>query len=134
MNSLNLIGRVAQDVEVKIVGEKGTKIINNSLAVVDKGDRNKTNFVPFTLMGKTAENFEKIVSKGDLISIENAELKVDRYKNKEGENRTRTYALSFFFTRLKGKSENEDSKSKVEDNPFANSSDQQYNNDDDLPF
>lgn len=127
MNSLNIIGRVAQDVEVKVIGEKGTKIINNALAVVDKRDREKTNFIPFTLIGKTAENFESIVEKGDLIAIENAELKVDRYLNKDGENRTRIYALGFFFTKLKGKSDKKDVDNNIqlEDAPFG---------DDDLPF
>ena len=97
MNSLNITGRVAQDIELKIVGEKGTKIINNALAVTDKKDRNKTNFISFTLIGLSAENFNKLVKKGDLIAIENAELKVDNYTDKNGSKRNRTYALAFNF-------------------------------------
>ena len=125
MNSLNMIGRIAQDIELKIVGEKGTQIINNALAVTDKKDRNKTNFIPFTLIGKSAENFNKVVKKGDLIAIENAEVKVDNY----------TYALAFNFQLLKSAGKNNNEKQSTDDsvepNPFENSPDF---HDDDLPF
>lgn len=135
LNSLNMIGRIAQDIELKVVGEKGTQIINNALAVTDKKDRNKSNFISFTLIGKSAENFSKIVKKGDLISIENAELKVDNYTNKDGEKRSRTYALAFNFQLLKSagqkNNDKQTDKDSVEPNPFENSNIPQ---DDDLPF
>lgn len=135
MNSLNMIGRISQDIELKVVGEKGTQIINNALAVTDKKDRNKSNFISFTLIGKSAENFNKVVKKGDLISIENAELKVDNYTNKDGEKRSRTYALAFNFQLLKSagqkNNDKQTDKDSVEPNPFENSNIPQ---DDDLPF
>lgn len=135
MNSLNMIGRIAQDIELKIVGEKGTQIINNTLAVTDKKDRNKTNFIPFTLIGKSAENFNKVVKKGDLIAIENAEVKVDNYTTKDGDKRSRTYALAFNFQLLKSAGKNNNEKQSTDDsvepNPFENSPAYE---DEDLPF
>lgn len=135
MNSLNITGRVAQDIELKIVGEKGTKIINNALAVTDKKDRNKTNFISFTLIGLSAENFNKLVKKGDLIAIENAELKVDNYTDKNGSKRNRTYALAFNFELMKsaGKNNNDKKNSNdyIEPNPFENNP---AYDDEDLPF
>lgn len=135
MNSLNMIGRIVQDNELKIVGAKGTQIINNTLAVTDKKDRNKTNFIPFTLIGRSAENFNKVAKKGDLIAIENAELKVDNYSTKDGEKRSKTYALAFNFQLLKSAGKNNNEKqtdnNSVEPNPFENTRDYP---DDDLPF
>lgn len=132
MNSLNLIGRLVKDNELKIVGEKGTKVINNTLAVVDKGNREKTNFINFTLFNKSAENFEKVASKGDLIALENAELKVDNYTNKDNEKRTNVYALAFVFQVLRKKNkENTTEDRKVEENPFENAPNYE---DEDLPF
>lgn len=133
MNSFNVIGRVSQDVELKVVGEKGTQIINNALAVVDKGDRNKTNFIPITIIGRGAENFDKVVKKGDLVALENAEIKVDNYKTKDGDKRNKTYALSFNFQLLKSKGQdsNDNNEKKLEPNPFENNTMPQ---DDDLPF
>ena len=132
MNSLNLIGRLVKDNELKIVGEKGTKVINNTLAVVDKGNREKTNFINFTLFNKSAENFEKVASKGDLIALENAELKVDNYTNKDNEKRTNVYALAFVFQVLRKKNkENTTEERKVEENPFENAPNYE---DEDLPF
>ena len=132
MNSLNLIGRLVKDNELKIVGEKGTKVINNTLAVVDKGNREKTNFINFTLFNKSAENFEKVASKGDLIALENAELKVDNYTNKDNEKRTNVYALAFVFQVLRKKNkDNTTEERKVEENPFENAPNYE---DEDLPF
>lgn len=132
MNSLNLIGRLVRDNELKVVGEKGTKVINNTLAVTDKGNRDKTNFINFTMFGKSAENFEKVANKGDLISLENTELKVDNYTNKDNEKRTNVYALAFVFQVLKRKNiDNTNEQKPLEENPFENAPSYE---DDGLPF
>lgn len=108
MNSLNLIGRITKDIEVKYIGEKGTPVVNNTIAVTDKGNREKINFIPFTILGKGADNLKQVADKGDMIALENSELKVDNYKDKNEENRTKMYALSFNFTLIKKKNNKTD--------------------------
>ncbi|GAA3715099.1 hypothetical protein GCM10022378_01990 [Salinicoccus jeotgali] len=130
MNSLNLIGRVAHDVEVKYVGEKEMPVVNNSIAVTDKGNREKVNFIPFTILGKGAENLKKVAEKGDMIALENAELKVENYTNKNDEKRTRTYALAFFFSLVKKKSKGKEEQ-KESNEKFESPLDFE---DDDMPF
>lgn len=92
MNSLNLTGRIVQEIEVKYVGQKDTPMVRNSIAVPKNFDREKVNFINITIFGQNAENFKKVVDKGDLVAI-TSELTVDDYENKDGEKRTSFYAL-----------------------------------------
>ena len=81
-------------------------MIRNVLAVTDSYDREKTTFIQFVIFGKSAENFEKVVNKGDLVGILNSELKVDNYENKEGEKKRDIYALASRWQLYKKKQEN----------------------------
>ena len=110
MNSLNLVGRVSHETELKEVGkgDKKTMMLRNVLAVVDNYNREKTNFIPFTMFGKTAENFHKVVDKGDLIGLANAEMKADNYENKDGDKRTFYYALTSNWQLYRKKNDNND--------------------------
>src|SRR5699024_2293583 len=137
MNSLNLVGRVAKEIEVKEVGEKNTKILRNVLAVVDNYDREKTNFIQFTIFGKNAENFEKVVDKGDLVGLMNAKLKIDQYENKEGEKRNSIYALASNWQLYRKKKDNgEEGNKKQNDKQKEQQHDSEgdWLTDDDMPF
>lgn len=71
MNQLALIGRIVRDVEVRRTAE-GRHVLNNTLAVqrrfkTDSGPQ--TDFIPFTVWGKTAELMSKYCQKGHLIGL-----------------------------------------------------------------
>lgn len=140
MNSLNLVGRLAHDTELKEVGkgDKKTMMLRNVLAVVDNYNREKTNFIPFTLFGKTAENFDKVVDKGDLLGLVNAEMKADNYDNKDGEKRTFIYALAnnWQLYRKKNDNNNQNNDDKSIKEQIANRNNEEENefNEEDLPY
>ena len=69
MNSVNLIGRVCNDVELRYTPSQ-MAVAKLNVAVDDGyGEKKKTNFIPVTVFGKQAENCEKFVSKGNRIGV-----------------------------------------------------------------
>ena len=74
MNKVMLVGRIANDLELKEL-DKDTKVINFSLAVA-KGFKNKetgekeVDFIQCSIWNKIAENMKEYTKKGDLVGIE----------------------------------------------------------------
>lgn len=69
MNSVNIIGRVCNDVELRYTPSQ-MAVAKLNVAVDDGyGEKKKTNFIPVTVFGKQAENCEKFVSKGKKIAV-----------------------------------------------------------------
>ena len=69
MNSVNLIGRVCYEVELRYTPSE-MAVAKFSIAVDDGyGEKKKTYFIPVTVFGKQAENCEKFVSKGNRIGV-----------------------------------------------------------------
>ena len=69
MNSVNIIGRVCNDVELRYTPSQ-MAVVKLNVAVDDGyGEKKKTNFIPVTVFGKQAENCEKFVSKGKKIAV-----------------------------------------------------------------
>lgn len=71
MNNVNLIGRIANDLEIKSVGDG--KVVNFSLAV-NKGVKNaegnyEADFFQIVVWNKTAENLVEFCKKGDQIAV-----------------------------------------------------------------
>ena len=69
MNSVNIIGRVCNDVELRYTPSQ-MAVAKFNIAVDDGyGEKKKTYFIPITVFGKQAENCEKFVSKGKKIAV-----------------------------------------------------------------
>ena len=69
MNSVNIIGRVCNDVELRYTPSQ-MAVAKFNIAVDDGyGEKKKTYFIPVTVFGKQAENCEKFVSKGKKIAV-----------------------------------------------------------------
>ena len=88
MNTINLIGRVANDLE--IAQGKEIKIAKFRLAVQrqvkkDSGQQD-VDFIPCSALGNTAEFLEKYVSKGQQIGVV-GKLRMNRYE-KDGQIKT----------------------------------------------
>ena len=71
MNNIMLIGRIANDLELKEVGEG--KVVNFSIAV-NKGVKNaegnyEADFFQVVVWNKTAENLVEFCKKGDQIAV-----------------------------------------------------------------
>lgn len=81
MNSVNLIGRVAMDAKV------GNGVLTSLLAIkriYKSNDGVEADFIPITLFGHQAENFDRLTSKGDKIGIDGS-IKTSKYADENGE-------------------------------------------------
>lgn len=78
MNNVNLIGRIATDVKA------GNGVISTLLAVkriYKSKDGQDTDFISLSVFGHQADNFEKMVKKGQMIGIDGS-IKTSEYIDK----------------------------------------------------
>lgn len=129
MNNVNLIGRIATDLELKEAGLG--KYVNFSLAI-NRGKENAT-FIPVTAFNKVAENLVKYQKKGALISI-TGYLNNNSYTDKEGNKRSSMNVVAPIIEYLGGANKEE----KIEfskDNDFkSEEAEYQAMDDDEIPF
>ena len=87
MNSINLIGNLTKDFDLKY-SQGGTAFVNGSVAVQRRFKNQKgeyeTDFINLKAFGKTAENLANYFSKGSKIGISGS-LQTGSYENKEGQ-------------------------------------------------
>jgi single-strand DNA-binding protein len=91
-NSVNLIGRLVEDPQVELIGEKETPLLKNTLAVRQAGGKKdgewQSGFFPIEVWGKSAEIVAQYSRKGSNISVY-GQLEQQKWVNNEGENRSR---------------------------------------------
>ena len=90
MNSINMIGRISTDLQLK--ESKGKTYIKFNLAVPRKLKKDMTDFIPCVAFGKTAELIDKYLNKGNRIAV-NGQLLTNQYEYK-GEKRNGFEVLS----------------------------------------
>ena len=81
MNNVELIGHVATDLKA------GNGVVSSLLAVhriYKSQDGQDTDFIPLSVFGHQAENFQKMVSKGQQIGID-GQIKTSTYADQNGE-------------------------------------------------
>lgn len=85
MNSVELIGRLVRDPEVRYAGESQMAVATFTLAIdrMSKGER-KADFPRIKVFGRQAENCEKYLHKGSLAGIAGS-IQTGNYQNKNGE-------------------------------------------------
>ena len=90
MNSVNLIGRICTDLELKTTNN-GTSVISFCLAVDRKfknaAGEKETDFINIVAWRKTAEFIYKYFSKGQQIAI-TGNIQTRNYEDKQGNKRT----------------------------------------------
>ena len=93
MNSVVIIGRLSKDPELKYIPGTGTAVASCSIAVsrdyTKKDGTKETDFIPFEVMGKSAEYMANYLNKGRLVAIQGS-IRVDRYKDQAGQDKTFT--------------------------------------------
>ena len=121
MNQVNLLGRLAKDVELRFTREKGTAIANFTLAVNRKFKKDEADFISCVAIGKTAEIINRYFSKGSQIAI-SGNIRTGSYEAQDGTKRYTTNIVveSFDFTSNNNKQENkanefEEEMNRVED-------------------
>jgi len=87
MNSVNLIGRLTKDPEVKYGAESQSAYCRFSIAIDRGKDRNGedmgADFPNIVCFGKTAENCEKFLVKGRLVAVM-GKIRTGKYEDKDG--------------------------------------------------
>lgn len=86
MNTVNLIGRLTKDVELRYTPGKGTAVCNISLAVNKynaSSGKNEAIFIPVVIWGKQAESIANYMTKGCQIAVTGS-LDVNAWTDKEG--------------------------------------------------
>lgn len=81
MNNFSGIGRVAMDAKV------GNGVVNSLLAIkriYKSNDGIEADFIPLTIFGKQAENFDRLTKKGDKIGVD-GRIKTGTYTNEQGQ-------------------------------------------------
>jgi single-strand DNA-binding protein len=107
LNDVKIVGNLVKDAEVRYTPQ-GTPVANVSLGVnenysVDSQKKTLTTFVDVQLWGPAAENFAKLVEKGQQVFVEGS-LKQEVWQDKETkQNRSRLYvnAARWQFTQYK---------------------------------
>ena len=90
LNSVNIIGRLTKDVEVRYT-TNGKAVCDFTIACnrLQEG----VDFINVQVWGKQAENLVKYTTKGSLISV-SGKLRVDTDKDKEGNTKYKNYVLA----------------------------------------
>lgn len=84
MNSVQLIGRLTKDPEVRYTtGQNQTAVATFTLAIDRMGKEKQTDFPRITVFGRQAENCEKYLRRGNRVAIE-GRIQTGSYTNKDG--------------------------------------------------
>ena len=98
MNSLNIIGRLTRDPELKYA-QSGTAICSFSIAFdIGWGDKKKSAFLDCTVFGKRAENAGQMLAKGHRVAL-NGSLDFQEWE-KNGEKKSKFCMSVSDFTML----------------------------------
>ena len=96
MNSVVLVGRLAQDPELRYIAGTGMPVATFTLAVSreftnKKGER-EVDFIDIQAWNKQAETVANYLKKGNMVSV-NGSIRVETYTDKEG-NRRRSFRIN----------------------------------------
>jgi single-strand DNA-binding protein len=83
MNKVVLIGNLVRDPELKYL-DSGKAVCNFTLAVKDRFNKDKTDFIDCTAWGKTAEISGEYLKKGNKVAVAGS-LSTRSYENKDGQ-------------------------------------------------
>lgn len=113
MNQVILIGRLTRDPELRYIAGSGTPVAQFAIAVdrefTGKDGKKETDFIDIQVWGKSAENCANYICKGSLVAIQGS-IRIENYKNKDGENRkaTKVNASRVQFLDSKNKNSNKE--------------------------
>jgi len=93
LNEALIVGRLVREPEIRHT-KNGTAVCSYTLAVNRmQNDKEYCDFIDVTSWGRQAEQVKKWCHKGDKLCVE-GEIRTDKYEDKNGESRTKTYVVS----------------------------------------
>lgn len=140
MNSVNLIGNISTDIDLRATSG-GKFVAKFNLAVTNPFNREKTSFLPVEIWGNSAENTSNFCSKGSKVGV-TGYIEVDQWE-KDGQKqfKTKIVANNIDFLTPKGNNsgnqngnlQRQQQTTQITDDPFAGGG-QLDIDDSDLPF
>lgn len=104
MNNVSIIGRITNDLEVRVVGND-LKVLSFSIAYNERRrEKDETSFFDVTAWGRQAEVIANYFRKGHRIGI-SGRLRQERFKDRDGNNRSRISIVLADFTFIEQKSD-----------------------------
>lgn len=91
INTINLVGRITKDLELRFT-QSNKPVCEFSLAVNRIGQE-QADFITCQVWNGQAENLSKYQGKGSLVGVTGS-LRVDTFKDKDGNTRYKTYVLA----------------------------------------
>lgn len=88
MNKCILIGNICNDLELRYTNNN-KEVCEFTIAI---NQQERTDFITCVVFGKQASNLCNYQKKGNKIALEGS-LKIDKYQDKDGNNRYKTYVL-----------------------------------------
>lgn len=108
MNSINLIGNVCADLELKSTNN-GKSVVQFNLAVQRPFAKDTTDFIPIVAWNQTAEFLAKYAKKGSKVAV-SGKLTTRNYEDKNGNKRTAFEVVADMAELCGGKTEAEQTK------------------------
>jgi single-strand DNA-binding protein len=136
MNKIDLVGRLTKDPELTFTPGNGTAVTKFTLAVnrprLDKNKPQEADFINCVCFGKRAEAIANFVQKGHRFGV-SGRLQINKYVDKEGNNRWSTDVVveDFEFLQDKGSSNINNNSSQDKHDDY---SDMTPVDDGDIPF
>ncbi len=134
LNRIILIGRLAQDPELRYTPAEGVAVCTFSIAVErpftnQKGEKD-VDFIRIVVWRKQAENCANYLSKGRMVAVE-GRLQIRSYEDREGIRRTIAEVVASGVTFLDGRKDTSDDRDRSIPSPEGENFDVR---DDDVPF
>lgn len=137
MNQVILVGRLTRDPELRYITGSGTPVAQFPIAVdrefTGKDGKKETDFIDIQVWGKSAENCANYIGKGSLVAIQGS-IRIENYKNKDGENRKSTKVNARKVKFLDSKNKNSNNQEPKFEPSGLDSQGFQVIDDDDIPF
>lgn len=85
MNNWTGIGRLTKDPQMGAIPQTQTTVAKFTMAIDDGyGENKRTNFIPVTVFGKSAEACERFLAKGRMVAVE-GKIQTGSYTNQNGQ-------------------------------------------------
>lgn len=121
MNKCIIIGRLVRDVELKTLGQSGTAVVNNAIAVsryrqAQNGERiEETLFLDVAFFNRYAEVVSQYLRKGSKLAVEGF-LKQENWVDNNGQNRSRIVLIAESMEMLDNKQDNQNNQGNYQNN------------------
>lgn len=135
MNNVILVGRLTQNPEIEYIGQRAKSKFTIAISrnYTNKEGVRDVDFIPVEIWGRQAEILCKYVFKGMRIGIE-GQIRVEKYKTKDGVNKTYTNVVASNFKFLDNKKANPTQEYFVSDDIFEKENSKEESIEEVFPF